>query len=250
MRGDTRRPCRARASSCCSTPPFSSPSAAHGPGGPPWPRSRAASASGASTSHSRDHGRPTTSSPSPREAAAGPRTGPGRGRRLGPRSGGSRPQQGRGDRGRRRARAGERRSRLPQAVRHPLGRRPRHADGAAAATVSGLYAFALLSGRPRGPLGRGFGRESLRLVRCAGLLVTVSRLPATPATSLSALRRHDAVVRRLVRRADGVLPFRFGTFVDDRPTLARRLSARAPALRRALSLVAGREQMTLRVYGP
>lgn len=116
--------------------------------------------------------------------------------------------------------------------------------------MSGLYAFALLSGRPRGPLGRGFGRESLRLVRCAGLLVTVSRLPATPATSLSALRRHDAVVRRLVRRADGVLPFRFGTFVDDRPTLARRLSARAPALRRALSLVAGREQMTLRVYGP
>jgi hypothetical protein len=86
-------------------------------------------------------------------------------------------------------------------------------------------------------------------VRSAGLLVAVSRVSAAPAPRVSTLRRHDAIVRRLAGRADAALPFRFGTFVGDAPTLARRLKAQGPALRRALKLVAGREQMTLRVYG-
>lgn len=87
-------------------------------------------------------------------------------------------------------------------------------------------------------------------MRCAGLLVAVSPLSAAPAPRVSTLRRHDAVVRRLAARAEAALPFRFGTFVDDASTLARRLNAQGHALRRALKLVAGREQMTLRVYGP
>jgi len=65
----------------------------------------------------------------------------------------------------------------------------------------------------------------------------------------TALRRHDATVRRLAGRTDAVLPIRFGTVVGDRLALARALAPRAAGLREALALVAGHEQMTLRVYG-
>jgi len=56
-------------------------------------------------------------------------------------------------------------------------------------------------------------------------------------------------VRRLAGRTDAVLPIRFGTVVGDRLALARALAPRAAGLREALALVAGHEQMTLRVYG-
>jgi len=65
----------------------------------------------------------------------------------------------------------------------------------------------------------------------------------------TALRRHDAALRRLSARAGAVLPVRFGTVVADVPSLARALAPRAAGLREALALVAGHEQMTLRVYG-
>jgi hypothetical protein len=64
-----------------------------------------------------------------------------------------------------------------------------------------------------------------------------------------ALRGHDATVRRLARGVDALLPFRFGTVVPGAGELRRRLAPRAVELRRALALVAGREQMTLRVFG-
>jgi Gas vesicle synthesis protein GvpL/GvpF len=63
------------------------------------------------------------------------------------------------------------------------------------------------------------------------------------------LRGHDATVRRLARGVHAVLPFRFGTVVAGRDELRRLLAPRAAALREALALVAGREQMTLRVFG-
>src|SRR5207249_9847016 len=61
--------------------------------------------------------------------------------------------------------------------------------------------------------------------------------------------RHDATVRRLPGRYDAVLPIRCCTLVGDRLARARALAPRAAGLREALALVAGHEQMTLRVYG-
>ncbi len=112
-----------------------------------------------------------------------------------------------------------------------------------------LYLYALV-GRPvRRPLGRGLGGEALRLIEVARLLVVAGRIDNAPRVTPTALRRHDATVRRLAGRTDAVLPIRFGTVVGDRLALARALAPRAAGLREALALVAGHEQMTLRVYG-
>jgi hypothetical protein len=72
---------------------------------------------------------------------------------------------------------------------------------------------------------------------------------APPRPTGTALRAHDATVRRLARGADAVLPFRFGTVVSGRDALRRLLAPRAAELRDALARVAGCEQMTLRVFG-
>jgi len=112
-----------------------------------------------------------------------------------------------------------------------------------------LYLYALV-GRPvRRPLGRGLGGEALRLIEVARLLVVAGRIDNAPRVTPTALRRHDATMRRLAGRTDAVLPIRFGTVVGDRLALARALAPRAAGLREALALVAGHEQMTLRVYG-
>jgi Gas vesicle synthesis protein GvpL/GvpF len=57
------------------------------------------------------------------------------------------------------------------------------------------------------------------------------------------------VVRRLAAAVDAILPVRFGTLLDKDETLAEAIASRAPRFREALALVAGREQMTLRVFG-
>jgi len=112
-----------------------------------------------------------------------------------------------------------------------------------------LYLYALV-GRPvRRPLGRGLSGEPLRLIEASGLLVVAGRVADAPRVARATLRRHDATVRRLAGRTDAVLPVRFGTVLDDRAALTRTLAPRASALREALALVAGHEQMTLRVYG-
>jgi len=147
--------------------------------------------------------------------------------------------------GMRRARRGP----APRRRTHPgrTGRRRRSAGAAAPGT---LYVYALLRARPRGGVPRGLGGEPVRLVGGAGLLAAVGALPAPPAPTPAALRRHDATVRRLAARAGAVLPVRFGTVVASAADLAARLAPLAPAARRALDTVAGCEQMTLRIFGP
>jgi hypothetical protein len=57
------------------------------------------------------------------------------------------------------------------------------------------------------------------------------------------------VGRRLAAEVEAILPVRFGTLLDGERVLADVIAARAARLREALALVAGREQMTLRVFG-
>lgn len=108
-----------------------------------------------------------------------------------------------------------------------------------------LYLYALLGSLPPRP-SRG-----LRVLAVAGLQVAAREVhPETsPRPTVRALRGHDATIRRLARGVDAILPFRFGTVVPGPNELRRRLAPRAAELRRALALVAGREQMTLRVFG-
>jgi gas vesicle protein GvpL/GvpF len=109
--------------------------------------------------------------------------------------------------------------------------------------VIGVYAIA--EGAPAGT--RGAQGEALRILRCGALELVVGAAP--PPLSAGALREHDAAVRRIADGARACLPARFGSASADDGTLARLLLPREAALLEALSLVRGREQMTLRLHG-
>jgi hypothetical protein len=111
------------------------------------------------------------------------------------------------------------------------------------------YVYALLAEPPRGDAGAGLGAEPLRFVPIDGVLAAVGDMASPPPVSATTLRAHDAVVRRLAAAVDAILPVRFGTLLDGETALADAIAGRASRLREALALVAGREQMTLRVFG-
>jgi hypothetical protein len=111
------------------------------------------------------------------------------------------------------------------------------------------YVYALLTEPPRGDAGSGLGAEPLRFVRVDGVLAAVGDMAAPPEVSPAALRAHDAVVRRLAAEVEAILPVRFGTLLEGDRALTEAIVGRGPRLREALALVAGREQMTLRLFG-
>lgn len=112
-----------------------------------------------------------------------------------------------------------------------------------------IYLYALLDETPEAPLGEGLAGEPLRLVRHGGLLAAVGDRPAPPAPGVHAFSAHDAVVRRLAGMVSAVLPARFGEWFPSEEALADKLAPRAGELSRALDLVRGCVQMTLRVFG-
>jgi hypothetical protein len=115
--------------------------------------------------------------------------------------------------------------------------------------VSALYLYAVLRQEPRGALGHGLGDEPLRLVRCGSLVAVAGSVDKAPPIDAASLRGHDRTLRRLADLVDAVLPVRFCTVVEDEVALADLLAPRGAELGEALELVAGREQMTLRLYG-
>jgi Gas vesicle synthesis protein GvpL/GvpF len=115
--------------------------------------------------------------------------------------------------------------------------------------MSGVYLYALLSAPPSCETGSGVCAEPLRTVRLGGLVALVGDVAQAPPPSAITLRAQDAVLRRLAAGLDAVLPVRFGTLLADDAALAESLESRRPQLARALSRVAGCEQMTLRLWG-
>jgi Gas vesicle synthesis protein GvpL/GvpF len=111
-----------------------------------------------------------------------------------------------------------------------------------------LYVYALLAKAPSEGLGTGMSGEALRVVTCGRLLAVVGDTSARPPVTSTALREHDRTIRRITAVTDAVLPMRFGSMVDEELELARHLEPAEAALEAALVLVAGREQMTVRVY--
>jgi hypothetical protein len=114
--------------------------------------------------------------------------------------------------------------------------------------MTDVYVYALLGAPPRPDAGAGLRAEPLRVVRVGEVVAAVGEMVEPPAVSEATLRAHDAVVRRLAGAVDAILPVRFGALLSE-AALADTLAARARELGEALALVAGREQMTLRVLG-
>lgn len=112
--------------------------------------------------------------------------------------------------------------------------------------MSDVYVYALLAEAP--PPAAGLCDEPLRAVRIGDLIAAVGDMADRPSVNEATLRAHDAVVRRLADAVDAILPVRFGSLLSE-SSLTTLLTSRARELRDALVLVAGREQMTLRVLG-
>jgi Gas vesicle synthesis protein GvpL/GvpF len=102
-----------------------------------------------------------------------------------------------------------------------------------------------LSDAPPAAALRGARGEPLRAEKIGPLFAVVGEVSEAPAISAEALRAHDAAVRRIADACEAFLPARFGSVGES----LRGLEGREDALREALALVRGREQMTLRVYG-
>jgi hypothetical protein len=113
----------------------------------------------------------------------------------------------------------------------------------------GVYVYAVLAAPIASGLGRGLAGEPLRVVFCPPVHAVIGEMDAAPEVSEEALRGHDGAVRRLARRAEALLPVRFGSLCRDEDELRARLAPQSEPLTRALALVRGREQMTLRLYG-
>jgi hypothetical protein len=111
-----------------------------------------------------------------------------------------------------------------------------------------LYVYALVAKAPSEGLGTGMSGEALRVVASGKLLAVVGDMSARPPVTPTALHEHDRTIRRMTVITDAVLPLRFGSIVDGELDLARRLEPAEATLEAALVRVAGREQMTVRLY--
>jgi len=114
--------------------------------------------------------------------------------------------------------------------------------------VSPLYLYAVLGAAPKAPLGEGLAGEPLRTIDCGAVVAAVGVMTGPPSVSPESLRGHDAVVRRLARTVDALLPARFGALAVDDRALCDRLARAGADVHEALARVTGREQMILRIY--
>ncbi len=115
--------------------------------------------------------------------------------------------------------------------------------------MASLRLYAVVLAAPAGDLGLGAEGEPLRAVRSGAITALVGETAGAPSIGEDALRRHDAVVRRLAAEIDPLLPARFGEVAVSEEALQRTLEPRAGELAAALARVAGCVQMTLRVFG-
>jgi hypothetical protein len=111
--------------------------------------------------------------------------------------------------------------------------------------MSGLYVYAL-AGSPSAAFRRA--GHAVRFENLDGVYAAVERRTASPALSEPELLVQHEIVAEIARRADAVLPARFGSFMPQ-DELGRVVNLRRDAIREALDLVRGRAQMTIRILG-
>lgn len=118
----------------------------------------------------------------------------------------------------------------------------------AASGAPALYLYAIVGKRPRGELGKGMSGGALAIVRAGGAHVVVERA-APPEPTPRAVRAHDRIVKRIAAATQAVLPFRFGSVATSGAAVRAMLDPVTGAVAKALELVDGCVQYTLRVYG-
>lgn len=109
-----------------------------------------------------------------------------------------------------------------------------------------VYAIVPASVRWRGAW-RGVQGELLKTLRCGQIAVVIGTVDAPHRPDRAHLEQHDALMRKIVSDLPAALPARFGLVVRDVDRVHALVEARSLWFREALRLVAGREQMTLRV---
>jgi hypothetical protein len=108
-----------------------------------------------------------------------------------------------------------------------------------------LYVYALADAP--GGSAVGLAGEAIRWLACGEMHAAVGEMQRAPEVLPELARGHDAAVRALAANVRALLPARFGSVLRDDAALEEALTPRAQELRQALELVAGREQMTLRI---
>jgi hypothetical protein len=134
----------------------------------------------------------------------------------------------------------------------PIGRRAaaRAGAGRRPARERPIYVYAIADAAPPSLPARGMANERLETLKIGTFHLIVGEIEALPPLTLARLRRQQAVVGRVAASVAALLPVRYGTLLSGRRELRDVLRARATDLRRALTLVRGRCQMTLRLVGP
>jgi Gas vesicle synthesis protein GvpL/GvpF len=108
------------------------------------------------------------------------------------------------------------------------------------------YVYAIAERFPAAVEGmRGVGELPVRPLAAAGLAVAVGEAPSPGALADADLWAHELVVEALAA-AGPVLPARFGSRLPDDAAVVAFVSARAGALRSALSRVRGRSELAVR----
>ena len=110
-----------------------------------------------------------------------------------------------------------------------------------------LHLYALLA-EPIGELPVGGFGEPLVEVEAGSIVAVAGAFDRLPATDEGSALAHARVVEDLARRADALLPGRFGERYDSREALADAVGSRAPALRAALDSVRRCAEIGLRAH--
>ena len=113
-----------------------------------------------------------------------------------------------------------------------------------------ICVYAIVSPPPRPLRATGMRGERLDVVATGSLAAVVGRMSRRPAQTRTNLVAYDRSVAALARRVPAILPARFCTCFDEQDEITFILRSRAAALRRALAMVRGRVQMTVRMPDP
>jgi hypothetical protein len=111
-----------------------------------------------------------------------------------------------------------------------------------------MYLYALVSQCPGERIGRGLAGEPLKLMRCGRIVAVVGEMDEAPVLSAAVLKAQDAIVRRLFKKVDSLLPARFGRCFDSATELTAAIDRSRGQLADRLRLVTGAVQMTVRAY--
>jgi hypothetical protein len=105
-----------------------------------------------------------------------------------------------------------------------------------------VYVFGLTERTPPPLIVTG---HHIEFIGVAGVQAAIERCRERPSLSEAALRSQHEIVMRIFEDADDLLPVRFGAWVEEHE-LSDLLTPRRAAIKRALDLVRGRVQMTVR----